>query len=188
MYISEFMSKYYISIDQGTTSSRAVLYDSSFEQITQEQQEFTQHYPAEGLVEHDPEEIWNSVFNTVISLMSKNGINSSEVISIGITNQRETVMLWDKEGKVLNKAIVWQDRRTAEFCEELKGRGIESEVTEKTGLLLDPYFSATKARWLLKKHKINPNKYFFGTIDTFLVWKLTEGKSFKTDVKFESVS
>ena len=176
------MSKYYISIDQGTTSSRAVLYDSSFKQITQEQQEFTQHYPAEGLVEHDPEEIWNSVFNTVISLMSKNGIKSSEVISIGITNQRETVMLWDKEGKVLNKAIVWQDRRTADFCDELKGRGIESEVTEKTGLLLDPYFSATKARWLLKKHKVDPNKYFFGTIDTFLVWKLTEGKSFKTDV------
>ena len=176
------MSKYYISIDQGTTSSRAVLYDSSFKQITQEQQEFTQHYPAEGLVEHDPEEIWNSVFNTVISLMSKNGINSSEVISIGITNQRETVMLWDKEGKVLNKAIVWQDRRTADFCEELKGKGVEPEVTEKTGLLLDPYFSATKARWLLKKHKIDPNKYFFGTIDTFLVWKLTEGKSFKTDV------
>ena len=182
MYVSEFMSKYYISIDQGTTSSRAVLYDSSFKQITQEQQEFTQHYPAEGSVEHDPEEIWNSVFKTVISLMSKNGINSSEVISIGITNQRETVMLWDKEGKVLSKAIVWQDRRTTDFCEELKGRGVEPEVTEKTGLLLDPYFSATKARWLLKKHKIDPNKYFFGTIDTFLVWKLTEGKSFKTDV------
>ena len=176
------MSKYYISIDQGTTSSRAVLYDCSFKQITQEQQEFTQHYPAEGLVEHDPEEIWGAVFNTVISLMSKNGINSSEVISIGITNQRETVMLWDKEGKVLNKAIVWQDRRTADFCEELKGRGVETEVSEKTGLLLDPYFSATKARWLLKKNKIDPNKYFFGTIDTFLVWKLTKGKSFKTDV------
>ena len=106
----------------------------------------------------------------MISLMSKNGIKSSEVISIGITNQRETVMLWDKEGKVLNKAIVWQDRRTAEFCEELKGKGVESEVTEKTGLLLDPYFSATKARWLLKKHKIDPNKYFFGTIDTCLLY------------------
>jgi len=182
VYINVFMSKYYISIDQGTTSSRAVLYDSSFNQITQEQQEFRQHYPAEGLVEHDPEEIWTSVLNTVNSLMSKKGIKSSDVISIGITNQRETVMLWDKDGKVLDKAIVWQDRRTTEFCEELKAKGIESEVTKKTGLLLDPYFSATKARWLLKEHKIDPNKYFFGTIDTFLVWKLTEGKSFKTDV------
>ena len=138
------MSKYYISIDQGTTSSRAVLYDSSFNQITQEQQEFRQHYPAEGLVEHDPEEIWTSVLNTVNSLMNKKDIKSSDVISIGITNQRETVMLWDKDGKVLDKAIVWQDRRTTEFCEELKSKGIESEVTKKTGLLLDPYFSATK--------------------------------------------
>jgi len=177
-----FMSKYYISIDQGTTSSRSVLYDNSFNQITQEQQEFKQYYPAEGLVEHDPEEIWSSVLNTTKTLMSKNNVSSSEVISIGITNQRETVMLWDKDGKVLNKAIVWQDRRTAEFCEKLKAEDIESEVTAKTGLLLDPYFSATKARWLLKEYKIDPSKYFFGTIDTFLVWKLTEGKNYMTDV------
>jgi glycerol kinase len=176
------MSKYYISIDQGTTSSRSVLYDNSFNQITQEQQEFKQYYPAEGLVEHDPEEIWSSVLNTTKTLMSKNNVRSSDVISIGITNQRETVMLWDKDGKVLNKAIVWQDRRTAEFCEKLKVEGIESEVTAKTGLLLDPYFSATKARWLLKEYKIDSGKYFFGTIDTFLVWKLTEGKNYMTDV------
>ena len=176
------MSKYYISIDQGTTSSRSVLYDNSFNQITQEQQEFKQYYPAEGLVEHDPEEIWSSVLNTTKTLMSKNNVSSSDVISIGITNQRETVMLWDKDGKVLNKAIVWQDRRTAEFCEKLKVEGIESEVTAKTGLLLDPYFSATKARWLLKEYKIDPSKYFFGTIDTFLVWKLTDGKNYMTDV------
>jgi glycerol kinase len=114
--------------------------------------------------------------------MSKNNVRSSDVISIGITNQRETVMLWDKDGKVFNKAIVWQDRRTAEFCEKLKVEGIESEVTAKTGLLLDPYFSATKARWLLKEYKIDSGKYFFGTIDTFLVWKLTEGKNYMTDV------
>lgn len=177
-----FMSKYYISIDQGTTSSRSVLYDNSFNQITQEQQEFKQYYPAEGLVEHDPEEIWSSVLNTTKALMSKNNVSSSDVISIGITNQRETVMLWDKDGKVLNKAIVWQDRRTAEFCEKLKAEDIESEVTAKTGLLLDPYFSATKARWLLKEYKIDPSKYFFGTIDTFLVWKLTDGKNYMTDV------
>ena len=177
-----FMSKYYISIDQGTTSSRSVLYDNSFNQITQEQQEFKQYYPAEGLVEHDPEEIWSSVLNTTKTLMSKNNVSSSDVISIGITNQRETVMLWDKDGKVLNKAIVWQDRRTAEFCEKLKAEDIESEVTAKTGLLLDPYFSATKARWLLKEYKIDPSKYFFGTIDTFLVWKLTDGKNYMTDV------
>jgi len=177
-----FMSKYYISIDQGTTSSRSVLYDNSFNQITQEQQEFKQYYPAEGQVEHDPEEIWSSVLNTTKTLMSKNNVNSSDVISIGITNQRETVMLWDKDGKVLNKAIVWQDRRTAEFCEKLKAEDIESEVTAKTGLLLDPYFSATKARWLLKEYKIDPSKYFFGTIDTFLVWKLTDGKNYMTDV------
>lgn len=177
-----FMSKYYISIDQGTTSSRSVLYDNSFNQITQEQQEFKQYYPAEGQVEHDPEEIWSSVLNTTKTLMSKNNVSSSDVISIGITNQRETVMLWDKDGKVLNKAIVWQDRRTAEFCEKLKAEDIESEVTAKTGLLLDPYFSATKARWLLKEYKIDPSKYFFGTIDTFLVWKLTDGKNYMTDV------
>ena len=176
------MSKYYISIDQGTTSSRAVLYDSSFDEISQEQQEFKQYYPAEGLVEHDPEEIWSSVLNTTKTLMNKNSVSSSDVISIGITNQRETVMLWDKDGKVLNKAIVWQDRRTAEFCEKLKAEGIESEVTAKTGLLLDPYFSATKARWLLKEYKVDPSKYFFGTIDTFLVWKLTNGKNYMTDV------
>lgn len=182
MYINIFMSKYYISIDQGTTSSRSVLYDNSFNQITQEQQEFKQYYPAEGLVEHDPEEIWSSVLNTTKTLMSKNNVSSSDVISIGITNQRETVMLWDKDGKVLNKAIVWQDRRTAEFCEKLKAEDIESEVTAKTGLLLDPYFSATKARWLLKEYKIDPSKYFFGTIDTFLVWKLTDGKNYMTDV------
>ena len=182
MYINVFMSKYYISIDQGTTSSRAVLYDSSFDEISQEQQEFKQYYPAEGLVEHDPEEIWSSVLNTTKTLMNKNSVSSSDVISIGITNQRETVMLWDKDGKVLNKAIVWQDRRTAEFCEKLKAEGIESEVTAKTGLLLDPYFSATKARWLLKEYKVDPSKYFFGTIDTFLVWKLTDGKNYMTDV------
>ena len=127
------MSKYYISIDQGTTSSRAVLYDSSFNQITQEQQEFKQHYPADGLVEHDPEEIWTSVLNTVNSLMAKKGIKSSDVISIGITNQRETVMLWDKDGKVLNKAIVWQDRRTTEFCEELKALSL-IHISEPTRL------------------------------------------------------
>jgi len=182
VYINIFMSKYYISIDQGTTSSRSVLYDNSFNQITQEQQEFKQYYPAEGLVEHDPEEIWSSVLNTTKTLMSKNNVSSSDVISIGITNQRETVMFWDKDGKVLNKAIVWQDRRTAEFCEKLKAEDIESEVTAKTGLLLDPYFSATKARWLLKEYKIDPSKYFFGTIDTFLVWKLTDGKNYMTDV------
>ena len=173
------MSKYYISIDQGTTSSRAVLYDSSFNQITQEQQEFKQHYPAEGLVEHDPEEIWTSVLNTVNSLMSKKGIKSSDVISIGITNQRETVMLWDKDGKVLDKAIVWQDRRTTEFCEELKAKGVESEVTKKTGLLLDPYFSATKARWLLKEHKIDPNKYFFWHYRYFSCLEVNRRKKFQ---------
>ena len=140
------MSKYYISIDQGTTSSRAVLYDSSFNQITQEQQEFKQHYPAEGLVEHDPEEIWTSVLNTVNSLMSKKDIKSSDVISIGITNQRETVMLWDKDGKVLDKAIVWQDRRTANLCNKLKKKGLENLIKSRTGLLLDPYFSATKIK------------------------------------------
>ena len=160
MYINVFMSKYYISIDQGTTSSRAVLYDSSFNQITQEQQEFKQHYPAEGLVEHDPEEIWTSVLNTVNSLMSKKDIKSSDVISIGITNQRETVMLWDKDGKVLDKAIVWQDRRTTEFCEELKAKGIESEVTKKPvfySILTFPQQSSL----VIKKHKIDPKQIFF---------------------------
>ena len=182
MYINAYMSKFFISIDQGTTSSRAVLYNSSFDQLSQEQKEFKQYYPAEGLVEHDPEEIWRSVFETTKSLMAKNEVKSEDIISIGITNQRETAMLWDNKGKVLDKAIVWQDRRTAKYCEELKSKGLEKIITEKTGLLLDPYFSASKARWLINKHKVDPKKYFFGTIDTFLVWKLTQGKAFKTDI------
>ena len=176
------MSKFFISIDQGTTSSRAVLYNASFDQLSQEQKEFKQYYPAEGLVEHDPEEIWRSVFETTKSLMTKNDVKSKDIISIGITSQRETVMLWDNQGKVLDKAIVWQDRRTAKYCEELKAKGLEKIITEKTGLLLDPYFSASKARWLINKHKVDPKKYFFGTIDTFLVWKLTQGKAFVTDI------
>ncbi|MFL2733908.1 MAG: FGGY family carbohydrate kinase [Gammaproteobacteria bacterium] len=176
------MAKFYLSIDQGTTSSRAVLYNKTFEEVAHEQLEFKQYYPEEGLVEHNAEEIWSSVVKTTKALLLDNNVKSNEVIAIGITNQRETVLIWDKEGNVLGNAIVWQDRRTSAFCEKLKKEGLEEIISNKTGLLLDPYFSASKARWIIKEYDIDPKDYFFGTIDTFLVWKLTEGRSYKTDI------
>ena len=176
------MSKYIIAIDQGTTSSRVVLYNQDFNFLDQEQVEFNQIFPKEGWVEHNPNDIWDSVINCFKKIVKKNSINPKEVISIGITNQRETALLWDKDGNVLDNAIVWQDRRTSEYCDALVSDGLEGEIHEKTGLLLDPYFSATKARWLIKEKNLKAKDCFFGTVDTFLIWKLTKGKNYQTDI------
>ena len=173
-----------ITIDQGTTSTRAILYDNKINKVDFTQVELTQYYPEEGWVEHDLEEIWLSVVSCVSNLIKNNSLKPEEVVSIGITNQRETVAIWDKKTlKPLSRAIVWQDRRTSNFCQEMKEEGIEKVIKEKTGLLLDPYFSATKMKWLKDNLELkeNPN-FLIGTIDTFLISKLTEGKSFFTDI------
>ncbi len=182
------MTEKIISIDQGTTSTRAVLFDKNFRLIDLVQKEFSQYFPFEGAVEHDPEEIWSSVFEVTRDLIKNNSIHVNEVASIGITNQRETTVIWDKvTGKPIYPAIVWQDRRTSEFCEELKKNGsLEKRVQEKTGLLIDPYFSATKISWILDnvegaRKRAELGQLAFGTIDSFLIWRLTEGKHHKTD-------
>lgn len=178
------MRNFFITIDQGTTSSRAILYDHQIKKIDTSQIELTQHYPKDGWVEHDLQEIWHSVLSCVKSLIDKNSLKPEEIISIGITNQRETVAVWDrKTQEPLAKAIVWQDRRTAGYCEKLRDDGVEAIIKEKTGLLLDPYFSASKIKWLKDSLNLkNDTNCLFGTIDTFLIWKLTDGKNFFTDV------
>ncbi len=180
------MKEKIISIDQGTTSTRSVLYDKQGNFICSAQQEFNQFFPNDGWVEHNPEDIWQSVLSTLQQLVKESGITSSEIASIGITNQRETTLIWNKKtGKPIHNAIVWQDRRTSEFCNELVS--YENIIHKKTGLTIDPYFSATKIHWLLnnvggvKELALNGD-LLFGTIDTFLIWKLTEGRCHKTDI------
>ena len=181
------MSSYFLAIDQGTTSTRAIIFDQKLSMKGAGQQEFKQFYPASGHVEHDPEEIWRSVLTTCHAAIKKSKINASQIKSIGITNQRETVVLWDrKTGKTLHRAIVWQDRRTVDFCHELKQRGLEKLFTKRTGLLLDPYFSGTKLAWLLDhvkgaRAKAEAGELCFGTVDSFLIWRLTGGKVHATD-------
>ncbi len=180
------MKEKIISIDQGTTSTRSVLYDKQGNFICSAQQEFNQFFPNDGWVEHNPEDIWQSVLSTLQKLVKKSGITSSEIASIGITNQRETTLIWNKKtGKPIHNAIVWQDRRTSEFCNELVS--YENIIHKKTGLTIDPYFSATKIHWLLnnvegsRELALNGD-LLFGTIDTFLIWKLTAGRCHKTDI------
>ena len=179
--------EYILAIDQGTTSSRAILFDKKMDPVSVSQKEFPQYFPNSGWVEHDPEEIWDSVFAACKEVMEKAGVTASDIKGIGITNQRETVVVWDKNtGKSLGNAIVWQDRRTASICEELKKKGLEDTVNEKTGLLLDPYFSSSKLSWVLDntdnaRDLAESGQLLFGTIDTFLLWKLTEGKVHSTD-------
>ena len=181
------MSKYILSIDQGTTSSRAIIFNEKSEILSVAQQEFTQFFPEDGWVEHDPEEIWQSTLGVSRECIEKLGIQASEIAAIGITNQRETTIIWDKlTGQPIYNAIVWQDRRTAEFCTELEERGLGQVVTKKTGLLLDAYFSATKVRWLLDnvdgaRARAERGELLFGTVDCFLLWRLTNGQSHKTD-------
>ena len=181
------MKKYILTIDQGTTSSRVVLYDVKFNIKSIEQKEFKQYFPKDGWVEHDAEEIWNDVKYLIRQTIKKNKLNPSQIISIGITNQRETTVLWNKKtGKPVYKAIVWQDRRTADYCEQLRLKKKNKIIQKITGLVLDPYFSATKIKWILnktsKKIKGQINDILFGTIDTWLLWKLTEGVSHFTDI------
>lgn len=181
------MSQYIIAIDQGTTSSRAVLFDSDGNIIHIEQKEFEQFFPDDGWVEHDPEEIWQTTVSTFKDVLSAAKVDAKDVAAIGITNQRETTVVWDKQtGEVIHKAIVWQDRRTARYCESLKAEGFEQTVKDKTGLLLDPYFSGTKLKWILDtvpgaRKRAEKGELLFGTIDTFLLWRLTKGRSFYTD-------
>ena len=174
-----------LAIDQGTTSSRAIVFDAKMQIVGLAQQEFTQHFPASGWVEHDAEEIFESVVATCRGAMEKAGIVASEIAAIGITNQRETTVVWDRAtGKPVHRAIVWQDRRTAKFCREMKGLGHEAEISAKTGLLLDPYFSGTKLRWILNEvdgARERAGELLFGTIDSYLIWRLTGGKVHATD-------
>lgn len=181
------MGEYILAIDQGTTSSRAIIFDGNQKIVGIAQQEFTQIFPDSGWVEHDPEEIWESVVATCQSAMKNSGVAAEDIAAIGITNQRETVVIWDREtGKPVYNAIVWQDRRTAPLCETLKRAGREKTFNKKTGLLLDPYFSGTKVRWLMEnvpgiRDKARRGKLAFGTIDSFLIWRLTGGEVHATD-------
>ncbi|MBD3802020.1 MAG: glycerol kinase GlpK [Thioclava sp.] len=178
---------YILAIDQGTTSSRAIVFDAALTPVATAQQEFTQHFPHSGWVEHDPEEIWQSVLTTSRLAIEKGGIAAKDIAGIGITNQRETTVVWDREtGQPIHNAIVWQDRRTANYCRDLREDGFEEVVTSRTGLLVDPYFSATKLRWLLEnvegaREAAEAGKLAFGTIDSWLIWKLTGGKAHATD-------
>ncbi len=182
------MEKYILSLDAGTTSSRAILFNHSGEIISVAQQEFEQIYPKPAWVEHDPDTIWETQLQVMKDVLSNANIKAEQIDAIGITNQRETAVVWNREtGKPVCNAIVWQDRRTAEFCDELKSQGWEKTVAEKTGLVIDSYFSGTKIKWILDHVKgarelATEGKLAFGTVDTWLIWKLTGGKQHITDV------
>ncbi len=177
-----------LALDQGTTSSRSILYNQEGKIVSSVQQEFTQIFPKPGWVEHDPEEIWATQLDTAAKVLAGEGLSARQVAAIGITNQRETTLLWDKQsGEPVGNAIVWQDRRTAGHCDELKEKGLASMIRDKTGLVIDAYFSATKVAWILEnvpgaREKAEAGKLAFGTVDTWLVWKLTAGRVHVTDV------
>lgn len=179
--------KYIIALDQGTTSSRAIVFDENQNIIGKAQKEFTQIYPKTGWVEHDPMEIWASQSGVLAEVIAKTGISQHEIISLGITNQRETTIIWDKNtGKPIYNAIVWQCRRTAGICQELEEKGYREYIRKNTGLVLDAYFSGTKIKWILDnvegaREKAERGELLFGTVDTWLIWKLTNGKSHVTD-------
>jgi len=181
------MTGYILAIDQGTTSSRAIVFNDLQQIVGMGKMEFTQHFPASGWVEHVPEEIWATCLWACKTALKKAGITTGDIAAIGITNQRETTVVWDRAtGKAIHNAIVWQDRRTSKVCERLKRAGAEKMVTRKTGLLLDPYFSATKISWLLDnvegaRKRAEKGELAFGTVETYLIWRLTGGKSHVTD-------
>jgi glycerol kinase len=182
------MDQFILALDQGTTSSRAIVFDHSGLPVASAQKEFTQIYPRPGWVEHDPEEIWSTQIGVATEVLAKAGLKSTEISGIGITNQRETTIVWNRlTGKPVHNAIVWQDRRTAEFCDKLKADGSDRTILEKTGLIVDAYFSATKIRWILENVKgsrvlAEKDQLAFGTVDSWLVWNLTRGKHHITDV------
>jgi len=181
------MSGFILAIDQGTTSTRAIIFDRSMAVLGIGQQELRQHYPASGWVEHDPEDIWKTVLHTAKAALRKAKLKAADIGAIGITNQRETVVIWDREtGEPIHNAIVWQDRRTAPLCQKLKKEGLEGRFSRKTGLLLDPYFAGTKIGWLLDnvkgaRRRAEKGELLAGTIDSFLIWRLTGGKAHVTD-------
>ncbi|MFC5191814.1 glycerol kinase GlpK [Algoriphagus aquatilis] len=179
---------YILALDQGTTSSRAIIFDQKGQIVSVAQKEFKQHFPKQGWVEHDPDEIWSSQSAVMIEALVNKSIRADQIAAIGITNQRETTVVWDrKSGKPLYHAIVWQDRRTAAYCNELKEKGHAEQIAAKTGLIIDAYFSATKIRWILEnvegaRQKAEAGELAFGTVDSWLIWKLTAGKSHLTDI------
>lgn len=182
------MARYILALDQGTTSSRAILFDEGGHAVACAQREFPQHFPRPGWVEHEPADIWNSQRETIAEVLASAKAPVRNIAAIGIANQRETTMIWDRRtGEPIGRAIVWQDRRTADFCEKLKASGQEDEVTRRAGLLIDPYFSGTKLRWLLDatpgtRERAERGEVAFGTIDSWLIWKLTGGAHHVTDV------
>ena len=182
-----FLETFILSIDQGTTSSRAILFNKQGEIVFIAQKEFTQHFPKPGWVEHNANEIWGSVLSVITELLSESGIKPEQIAGIGITNQRETTVIWDKEtGEPIYNAIVWQSRQTSDICEELKTKGYDDLFRSKTGLLIDAYFSGTKVKWILDhvegaREKAVQGKVLFGTIDTWIVWKLSGGRAHVTD-------
>jgi glycerol kinase len=182
------MANFVLAVDQGTTSSRAMIFDGAYRVQGVSQQEFPQIFPRSGWVEHDPEDIWRTVLATMRGALADAKLSASDIAAIGITNQRETTLIWDKKtGRAIHNAIVWQDRRTADACEKLRRDGMEPMVTARTGLLLDPYFSATKIRWMLDQvegaqARAQRGELAFGTVDTFLLWRLTGGKVHATDL------
>ncbi len=181
-------SRYILSLDQGTTSSRSILFNEKGDSVGVAQKEFRQIFPQPGWVEHDPEEIWSTQYGTMAEALAKANITMKQIAGIGITNQRETTVVWDrKTGKPIYNAIVWQDRRTAAYCDELKAAGHETMIRNKTGLVIDAYFSGTKLRWILEnvagaRERAEKGELAFGTIDSWLVWKLTQGEVHITDV------
>ena len=181
------MSEYIMALDAGTTSNRAILFDHNGRIVSVAQREFTQYYPQPGWVEHDANEIWSTMLGVAVEAMAKYGVSAEDVAGIGITNQRETTIVWDKEtGEPVYNAIVWQCRRTSEYADSLKEKGLQDKIREKTGLVIDAYFSATKLRWILEnvpgvRERAEKGELLFGTVDTWLVWKLTHGRVHVTD-------
>ncbi|GLZ84711.1 glycerol kinase 1 [Metapseudomonas resinovorans] len=181
------MAQYLLAIDQGTTSSRAIVFSAQGLPVARAQQEFKQYFPKDGWVEHDGEEIWLTTLKVCREAIEQSGLNPAEIAAIGITNQRETTLVWDAvTGTPIHPAIVWQDRRTADYCATLKAAGHETDVANRTGLLIDPYFSATKLRWVLEnvpgaRERAERGELRFGTVDCFLLWRLTGGKVHRTD-------
>ncbi|MCR5003326.1 MAG: glycerol kinase GlpK [Bacteroidales bacterium] len=182
------MPKYILAIDQGTTSSRAIVFDHEGNTCAVAQKEFTQHFPQPGWVEHDPREIWSSQAAVIAESIAEIGSDGNDIAAIGITNQRETTIVWDAvTGEPVYNAIVWQDRRTSEFCDELKAKGLTDKIREKTGLIIDAYFSGTKIRWILEnvpgaRERAEAGELRFGTVDSWLIWNLTCGEVHVTDV------
>ena len=181
------MAKYVMALDAGTTSNRCILFNEKGEICSVAQKEFTQYFPKPGWVEHDPEEIWSTQYAVALEAMQKLNITADQVAAIGITNQRETTIVWDKTtGEPVYNAIVWQCRRTSEYCDSLKEKGLSDKFREKTGLLIDAYFSGTKVKWILDnvegaRERAEAGDLLFGTVETWLIWKLTKGRVHVTD-------